>query len=286
LAHMGSALRSEEPQLQTSACRPPQMTTQTTQKAASRDWVSGIDQNAFRAIRLSIQQIADAFKPFRSTIEAIVEQGSRCDRIDSSGWVAHETNVHLVEGDARSIDDVNERVAAYYRENWAQVRQTLTRSVRSYSVDDAAIATYSEALDAHEHGLYRCAPRLLFPEVERVSRHLLHGGQLSGLASQRGLRDLVGGLTPGEISRHGMAGYHFYKRLTSELYAKIETEDDFAQLASKEGALNRHAALHGLITYATSKASINALLICDFLFGAISAIKRRADYEGSLKEPL
>lgn len=93
------------------------------------------------------------------------------------------------------------------------------------------------------------------------------------IASQQKLKEAIGNLAPCDLSDWGMAGFHFYDQLRDHLYAKLhqpEQRDRVAQSAIP----NRHAAVHGLATYNSFKASLNAILIADFAFNAISTIKR------------
>jgi hypothetical protein len=50
--------------------------------------------------------------------------------------------------------------------------------LKASRVDDVAQATFIEALEAHGLGLYRVAPRLLFPEIERLARNEFRAGRV------------------------------------------------------------------------------------------------------------
>ncbi len=47
---------------------------------------------------------------------------------------------------------------------------------------------------------------------------------------------------------------------------------------------NRHAALHGYVTYASARSSFNMLVMVDFVFAAVTAIKRFAPH--MISEPM
>ncbi len=94
------------------------------------------------------------------------------------GWVPnHTTPFDLVAECGDDDSRLQTSLLAYYTDNWPEVRARLELRMSSLDVDDEAKATFREALDAHEGGLYRCASRLLFPEFERVFRGALFDGR-------------------------------------------------------------------------------------------------------------
>ena len=94
------------------------------------------------------------------------------------GWVPnHTTPFDLVAQCGDDDTRLQTSLLAYYTDNWPEVRARLELRMSSLDVDDEAKATFREALDAHEGGLYRCASRLLFPEFERVFRGALFDGR-------------------------------------------------------------------------------------------------------------
>ena len=138
-------------------------------------------------------------------------------------------------------------------------------------VDDEANATFIEALDAHGLGLYRVAPRLLFPEIERLAR----AGRLGKIAILDDIRDKVErqeiGLSALAPSGGGPVLAQF-QRMTDHLYEKVLTPEKVADLAN-DPVPNRHAALHGLVCYRTMKNSLNALIMTELMYRIISLVK-------------
>jgi hypothetical protein len=147
-----------------------------------------------------------------------------------------------------------------------------------YDIDDEAKATFKEALEVHGNGHYRASCRLLFPEIERVSRAEIYEGELEGVTSQKKLAEKMGGLTPGEMGT-GLRGMSLYRKFTDHIYAPVRTEAALLTVLS-DPVPNRHVALHGLSAYKTFQHSLNLIVICDFVFRAISALKRYAEEEG------
>jgi hypothetical protein len=59
------------------------------------------------------------------------------------------------------------------------------------------------------------------------------------------------------------------------LYLHLRKADRIA-VALADPVPNRHAAIHGLVSYTSLKSSLNAILVADYLLQALSTIKRLA----------
>src|SRR3546814_14040530 len=75
--------------------------------------------------------------------------------------------------DAKDVEDAGLRLEKFFRENWPQVSEDLRRSVHASDADAEAREAFNECIRAHSLGLYRVAPTLLFPHIERVTRTAL-----------------------------------------------------------------------------------------------------------------
>lgn len=201
-------------------------------------------------------------------------EAKKCERLRSAGWLPHSILPAEILSDEEATDsELDAAVERYYRENWGRISQHLVDRVARSEIDDEAKSTFGEAVAAHGDNYFRCAPRLLYPEIERVSRVELHDGTMEPITSQHALQERIADLTPYDLSDWGMAGFHFYDQLREHLYARCHHPDERERVVQST-IPNRHAALHGLTTYNTFKTSLNALLIADFAFSAITAIKR------------
>lgn len=101
-------------------------------------------------------------------IEWLRRDEERCEAIEATGWMAHPSSpFRLIEQGELVGEDLVRAVEDYYREDWDAVAAGMNARVDACLIDDEAKATFAEALAAHGAGLFRCAPRLLFPELER-----------------------------------------------------------------------------------------------------------------------
>jgi hypothetical protein len=216
--------------------------------------------------------IQEQFRSFAPMLEEFAKNEARCNRLEEAGWLPHPASPwHLLDNEDLCGEALNEAVEAYYFENWPSVRISIEKAISDYTIDDEAKATFGEALAAHEAGLYRCVARTLFPEIERVSRAEIHDGAMDKIASQPKLQEAISNLCPSDIARDGISGMLLYNKLIDHLYVSMPTPERVNAIAA-EPVPNRHAAVHGYVTYKTLRHSMNALIIAEYLFHAITVI--------------
>jgi hypothetical protein len=221
-----------------------------------------------------VNQIQVQLQPFIEMANQFAEIEALYDRLEEAGWLPHHTTPWQLLGNAVLCgDELSAALDTYYRDDWLTVKARFVEAINGYAIDEEAKTTFHEALSAHEVGLYRCVARTLFPEIERVSRAAIYGGAMDKMASQQKLQEAIGELYPCELAKDGLSGMRLYEKLLDHLYVSMQTPERVAAVAA-EPVPNRHAAVHGHVSYNTSRNSVNALIIADFLFHAITAIVR------------
>lgn len=236
------------------------------------------NESVSRQVTAVFQALDEQLSPFRETLSWVVKETAKCERLEEAGWLPHWSSpFEALEATALDAEAVHALVADHYRSEWPSLAAEFDRRGQGYSIDDEAKAAFREGLVAHGTGLFRCAPRLLFPELERVARSALHGGALDRVASQARLREAIGSLTPADLSDSGVYGLRLYGKLTEHLYENVKDDAALARVQA-DPVPNRHAAVHGLVAYNSAKSSMNAIIMADYLFQAISTLKA---YDGS-----
>lgn len=207
---------------------------------------------------------------FPNVLEPLVSQLRLEESLDESGWLLHRsTPFDQVRTCARDGQAIQPFLRNYYSEHWEDVRRAVESWLTTCPLDDEAKATFREALTAHEARLYRSVSRLLFPEIERVSRKELHGDRLTkDLSSQPRLRELTRELPVSVARRAGFFGLHLCRRLSRHLYESVR-DDDARQRFADDPVPNRHAVVHGLVEYSSMQSSLNAIFMTEFLFSTI-----------------
>ena len=200
-----------------------------------------------------LKEIADAITPYA---EAVLEWGRGVGAFHETGWLPyHSMPFHEIEecGDNRRLLD--RRFDEYFRANWREICTDLEQRLEGYHVDDEAKATFREALTAHEEGLYRCVCRVLFPEIERAIA--------LGRVRKKELGQILGDRSLGEVVAGERFAYVLFSRLVSHTYEQVRTS---RARFEQDPLPNRHAAMHGLVSYRTHKNSMNMLLMTDYIF--------------------
>ncbi|MGI4880725.1 MAG: hypothetical protein ACRYG4_24945 [Janthinobacterium lividum] len=231
------------------------------------------------------RSIAEILRPLQDVFVRIEAEGQKARLVSSCGWLPHETMpFNEIDIAQASPEEVDALVEAHYRHNWASIENTIAHSVDGYDIDDEAKATYREALTAHGLGLFRVSPRLLFPEIERVVSVELYGGEHEAvpatggrkrpITSMKELREEIQQMPAGDVLAYAFAT-ELMERLDAHLYEHVgDDPGNLARFAS-DPVPNRHAALHGLVTYRSRKTSLNALIMADFIFHIVSRMKRQ-----------
>lgn len=228
--------------------------------------------------------IQEQFRSLAPMLEQFAKHEARCKRLEKAGWLPHPASPwHLLDDEELCGEKLNEAVASYYLENWPSVRTSIDDAIAGYTIDAEAKATFGEALAAHEAGLYRCVARTLFPEIERVSRAEIHGGAMDKIASQPKLQEAISNLCPSDIARDGISGMRLYNKLVDHLYVSMPTPERVEAIAA-EPVPNRHAAVHGFVAYNTLCHSMNALIIAEYLFHAITVIMELEEQAGAVAQ--
>lgn len=156
---------------------------------------------------------------------------------------------------------------------WRQIKSDMDTQLSTSDAEEETKATFREALEAHEHGLYRCVCRCLLPEIERsvrlkvndLSRNFKFADSLESLVNQGDLADLFGG------SPYGLA---LYPMLSEWLFASVNTPQERSNMAPY---LNRHVAAHGLDVYNTKKRSFNALVLSLYTFMVLTHVTENGE---------
>ena len=191
------------------------------------------------------------------------------ERLTKHGWFPHYTIPEALLDEGIDDSDFNSLLLSYYRDNWAQVRQTIEGNLSAYPVDDETKAAFLEALNAHEHGLYRSVCRNLMTEVEHVVRIHLFGGKVGSFSVKKQIGDDFG-ILPVSMLPDASVGFVGYLCLQEHLYDHIKSEGDRSRIVDHP-VPNRHAAIHGLLTYPTVQNSLNSIFVVEYVLQLMSA---------------
>lgn len=246
--------------------------------APARSALNGLQTYAsdLDALRRAVSSIADNYRNSIESVRRLVEPTRFSSRhfqvaeeqmqlLDAAGLLPHYTTPfnllkHKPTGDGESLAQSLEK---YYLDNWKQTRSAILLRLRRYSVDDESKAVVREALTLHRQRRFRSVVRMLFPEIERIARNELLNNDLKA-AALRKLMKVAGSLTPAETEPRGYYGWRLYTRLTEHIYSPARSVRQVSKLA-RDHVPNRHAAIHGLVSYSSHRNSLNTLIMADYV---------------------
>jgi hypothetical protein len=253
-------------------------------------WRSEITKAVGSVVELH-RQLHDAMEPTRRAIEMVTRLAPSlgdhfikvaaqihkirraCDKLKEAGWLPHDTTPnHLLRDDDMSAAELRNSLDAYYRDGWPTIAAAFLKRLDAFEIDEEAKEAFREAIAAHGNGHHRMTVRGLFPELERVARIELQGDPLRSLAGQPTLREIVARLPAGAVVPDGFFSVPLYMALSEHAYENVHTSQAHKRF-SDSPIPNRHAALHGLVSYTSHQSSVNALILADYIFEIITAIK-------------
>lgn len=189
-------------------------------------------------------------------LQAFCERNRMVDALNEVGWLPyHSAPFHYVEECEDNLALLDKRFSDYYRSQWSDIRDDMMSRLEDYHIDNEAKETFREALAAHEAGYYRCVCRVLFPEIKKVlGVERIREKELEKLTSTGNLAD---------FAFREPLGLVLFARFVNHAYEQVQTD---RKRFARDPIPNRHAAMHGLVSYSTHKHSMNMLILTDYIF--------------------
>ena len=186
------------------------------------------------------------------------------DALNEVGWLPYRSRskpLRLIEECGDDFVLLDERFSDYYRTRWSEIRDDMKSRLADYHIDDEARETFREALSAHESGYYRCVCRVLFPEIERMVG--------VGSRKKRILKKLTETRDLAYLAFRERFSLILVDRLMDHMYDNVGNQPEKFE---QDPVPNRHAAMHGLVSYSTHKHSMNMLILTDYVFEILPPI--------------
>ena len=243
-----------------------------------------------KAVTPFVEAVTSHLEPVARTMHAMAERQRISDLMVEAGWLHHQTTpLGLFADPEVGAQEVCDKLNEYYEENWISLRVAIESQFNDYDVDDEAKATVREAIDAHGYGLYRSVCRLLFPEIERVLRTEI----LKRTTGQVSYKNLIEGRSLHELLPGGWYDIDYLSHLMMSLKGSSEsvlTDRIFGLFRyvnechlprlERDPVPNRHAAMHGYVSYSSPQNSLNAIFVADYFFRLVSSLKNAATDRG------
>lgn len=234
-----------------------------------------IDQY-LRPLTQGLQSLAKAIQPLA---QGFVLYDEIAKASEASGWLPYRTvpfRQYFFECGG-IMNAISEKIESYYENQSQEIIQDIESQLARYDIDREAKATFKEALRAHECALYRCACRVLLPEIERVIREdwldvssiaTLKQEQIERAMNKKYLEDFVL-KAPEDLV--------LFDQLATHLFKYVESHNQVLQ----ETTPNRHAASHGWVSYSSKKNSLNTIICADYVFRLVTSFKGSGQEEST-----
>ena len=243
-----------------------------------------------KAVTTFVESVTPHLEPVARTMHAMAEKQRISDLMVEAGWLYHQTTpLDLFADPEVGANEVCDKLNEYYEQNWISLRLAIESQFNDYDVDDEAKATVREAIKAHGYGLYRSVCRLLFPEIERVVQTEI----FKRATGQVSYKNLIEGRSLHELLPGGWYDFDYLSHLMMSLKGSSESvladsifglfryvnESDLPRL-ERDPVPNRHAAMHGYVSYSSPQNSLNAIFVADYFFRLVSSLKNAATDRG------
>ena len=207
--------------------------------------------------------------------------------LNAAGLLPHYTTpLSLVADCSGDVCAVRNKLNEHYEDNWSSVRGAIESQIAEYNVDEEAKATFRESLDAHGYGLHRSVCRVLFPEIDRVLRTELFGRRTGDVAYKKIVETLVNNKTLDEFLPGGWFDFDYFGHLTAAITQRSDdafdeeilglfrrVDEDDLQRVRQDPVPNRHAAMHGFVSYSSPQNNLNAIFVADYMFRLLGTFK-------------
>lgn len=220
----------------------------------------------------AMKSLQDWWEANESKVFAILWEAGEAKILRDAGWVWHRTfKWRAADPHARDVGTYAEQ---FYAREWAATKAELLAGLLRYGPDDQAVSTFQQALELHELGYYRAVVRLVFPEIERLTKKALNlpstGAGETSLPSFRKLA-LDVHFSDG-IPDRPFAALTLFDILNEHLYEPVKGEEKLRKFEQSD-IPNRHACIHGAIDYSSAKHSLNAIFLADYILQLVASFE-------------
>ena len=225
----------------------------------------------FQAFFQTLESISQKLAPHIEKYQTFIKS------VNETGWLPYySVPFHYVEECDGNIDLLENRLSNYYTTHWDEIRRDIESRLGSYHVSEETRETFREALSVHEGKNYRCVSAPLFSVIDREF-YFLTGQNPSKILYESASFDTLQNLTSHEIIKEltghwpqgdsGPIQAYFWvllDRLVNHVYKTVNDEN--RKEYEQDFTPNRHAVVHGRVSYSKHKHSMNMIIMADFIF--------------------
>lgn len=237
------------------------------------DQMTALSAELKRYMEPLLSNVARIAKEMEPMVQAVVLSDRIAEASKVSGWLPYRT-VPYGQYDREcggEIDAFSVQISRYYKSHSQTILQDIDSRLVKHDMDGEAKATIREALEAHEHGLYRCVCRVLLPEIERVIREDWFGIADVETLKQSLIENEINKKYLEDFALSGPADFVLFDHFSNDMFAFVKNR----QQVQQQSTTNRHAASHGWMSYASMQYSLNTIICADYIFRMVASFKKK-----------
>ena len=213
-------------------------------------------------VKPKLVELSQTFTPY---IEALENHLEIVDAFEATGWLPHRSTSHLhyhLLNENKQY--AYELLSNHYQNNWNDILQNIESNISEYNIDFELEEAFNEIISAHRAGYYRCVCRAIFPEIERVVLSYPSDDNENTLNPAKRILKFIEKEYIKEFIKNDPFDIVAFKTSIEHLYknTKGSSLSDFEH----NPVPNRHATVHGLISYSTMQHSLNSIIMADNIF--------------------
>lgn len=208
------------------------------------------------------QEVEREFPDCKEQVMFILDYVSSCKAHRSLGWLPYYPQTfELAKRCGNNIRLLDTELSNFYSRKWHWIREEILSDLENYCIAKEAKLTLEEALIAHDKNLYRCVCRVLPPEIERLIRYQRNLDQWEIIKTSDIQDEILKDMTRENFLTFNPHGVEYILYVLGYFYRAASKKNLKKYKVLYQSIPNRHAALHGNITYSSFKTSVNMILL-------------------------
>ena len=209
-----------------------------------------------------LQEVGRIFPDYTEQMMFVLDYVSSCVAHRKAGWLPYYPwTFDIARNYENDINHLDTKLSQFYRAKWGLIRDEILGKLEIYDIEQEAKSALREALVAHDQKLYRCVCRLLPTEIERLVRHQKNLDQWEKIKTADIQNEMFKDITKEDLFTLNPHGVEYFIYAAGYFYAPVSPQNLQKFKNLYQNIPNRHASLHGNITYSTFKNSVNMILL-------------------------
>jgi hypothetical protein len=220
-------------------------------------------------VKSVIHPIADALSSFERKLGPFTDLAAlmaQADLLKDAGWIPHPAlPIKDLVAAETDISKIRCTVQLHVDSNKEEIYELLTKRFADYTLHEETSELCDAVIRGHRYGLFPLITPSVFSEIERCARIAL--GASPKQKSKKIIDGFVSKINNIPISHFDVVQVQSLILMEDFIYETITPGSDVA-------LPHRHGAQHGIVRFNTSRDSLNAIFLLDFVLQCCDAIQQ------------